>query len=49
MENKERKKKDVFLKELIEAKTDNAIDRYELSKYWYFLKKVEETEIVTED
>lgn len=37
-----KKKKERFLKELIEAKTDNAIDMYEFSEYWYFQKKVEE-------
>ena len=45
MESEERKKQDVFLKELIEAKMDNAIDKYHLSKYWYFHKKTKETEI----
>jgi len=48
MKTKEKKKKDVFIKELIEAKIDNAIDKYQLSKYWYFQKKVREMEIGVE-
>lgn len=41
MERKKKKEKDVFLNELVEAKIDNAVDRYKFSKYWSFQKKTE--------
>jgi len=36
-----KEKKEIFLTELIEAKMDNAVDKYKFSEYWYFQKKVE--------
>lgn len=49
MRTKEVKKKDTFLKELMEARTENAVDKYHFSKYWYFQKKVEKPEKDTKD
>lgn len=40
MVKEQKKRKEVFLKELAEAKMDNAVDKFELSRYWYFQKRI---------
>lgn len=39
---RERKKRIDYNSELIEAKIDNALDRYEYSEYWNFKSESEE-------